>query len=50
MYSVPYLQSFVKDVGLPWPFNRVFPIVEFNGETLISGPEKGSIPPLRTPG
>ncbi|MBI2882896.1 MAG: hypothetical protein HYY11_03150 [Candidatus Methylomirabilis oxyfera] len=50
MYSVPYLQSFVKDVGLPWPFNRLFPIVEFNGETLISGPEKGSHTAFANPG
>ena len=24
-YSIPYLQSFVKDVGLPAPFNRMIP-------------------------
>jgi hypothetical protein len=29
-YSVPYLQSFVKDVGLPAPFNRMIPLVEFD--------------------
>jgi hypothetical protein len=28
-YSVPYLQSFVKDVGLGAPFNRMIPIIEF---------------------
>ncbi len=28
-YSIPYLQSFVKDVGLPAPFNRMIPVVEF---------------------
>ncbi|HWQ68637.1 MAG TPA: hypothetical protein VN494_01565 [Patescibacteria group bacterium] len=50
MYSVPYLQSFVKDVGLPWPFNRLFPIVEFNGETLMSGPEKGNHTAFANPG
>jgi hypothetical protein len=27
-YSLPYLQSFVKDVGLPAPFNRMIPLVE----------------------
>ena len=27
-YSIPYLQSFVKDVGLREPFNRLVPIVE----------------------
>ena len=29
-YSLPYLQSFVKDVGLGAPFNRMIPIVEFS--------------------
>ncbi|MCZ7624887.1 MAG: hypothetical protein M5R38_02735 [Candidatus Methylomirabilis sp.] len=50
MYSVPYLQSFVRDVGLPWPFNRLFPIVEFDGETLVSGHEKGSHTAFANPG
>lgn len=50
MYSVPYLQSFVKDVGIPWPLNRLFPVVEFNGETLISGHEKGSHTAFANPG
>lgn len=31
-YSLPYLQSFVKDVGLGEPFNRVIPLVEVNLE------------------
>ena len=29
-YSLPYLQSFVKDVGLPAPFSRMIPLVEFD--------------------
>jgi hypothetical protein len=29
-YSLPYLQSFVKDIGLGAPFNRMIPIVEFS--------------------
>ncbi|HET7198195.1 MAG TPA: hypothetical protein VFI86_05975 [Burkholderiales bacterium] len=29
-YSVPYLQSFVKDVGLPAPFSRMIPLVELD--------------------
>ncbi|HXD42388.1 MAG TPA: hypothetical protein VN649_17620, partial [Ramlibacter sp.] len=29
-YSLPYLQSFVKDVGLAAPFNRLIPLVEFS--------------------
>lgn len=50
MYSIPYLQSFVKDVGISWPFNRLFPVVEFNGETLISGPDKGKHTAFANPG
>ncbi|MDE2180203.1 MAG: hypothetical protein KGJ40_05040 [candidate division NC10 bacterium] len=50
MYSIPYLQSFVKDVGLSWPFNRLFPVVEFNGETKISGPNNGTHTAFANPG
>jgi hypothetical protein len=28
-YNLQYLQSYVRDVGLPWPLNRMIPIVEF---------------------
>lgn len=28
-YSIPYLQSFVKDVGVGAPFNNMVPIIEF---------------------
>jgi hypothetical protein len=35
-YSLPYLQSFVKDVGLGAPFNRLIPIVEFSYEKPIN--------------
>jgi len=28
-YSLPYLQSFVKDIGLPLPFDHMIPVVEF---------------------
>ena len=38
-YSIPYLQSFVKDIGIPWPFSRMFPIAELTYEVPISGPE-----------
>src|SRR4029450_6041171 len=41
IYSVPYLQSFVKDVGLGAPFDRMFPIVEFNFSTNASKPDRG---------
>src|SRR5438552_3361299 len=29
-YSLPYLQSFVKDLGLAAPFNRMIPLVEIS--------------------
>lgn len=29
-YSLPYLQSFVRDIGLPAPFNRMIPVVELS--------------------
>jgi hypothetical protein len=50
MYSIPYLQSFVKDVGIPWPFSRLIPIVEFNGETLLSGHSSGETTAFANPG
>lgn len=50
MYSIPYLQSYVKDVGIAWPFNRLFPVVEFNGETLTSGPDNGKHTAFANPG
>ena len=28
-YSIPYLQSEVRDIGLGPPFNRMIPLVEF---------------------
>ena len=37
MYSLPYLHSYVFDLGIPWPFNRLIPLVEFNFETRING-------------
>ncbi len=36
-YSLPYLQSFVKDVGIPWPLNRLIPVVEVAFETPLDG-------------
>lgn len=50
MYSIPYLQSFVKDVGIPWPFSRLIPIVEFNGETLLTGAHRGDTTAFVNPG
>jgi hypothetical protein len=37
-YSLQYLQSYVRDVGIPAPFNRMIPIVEFAMQTPIDGP------------
>lgn len=36
-YNLQYLQSFVEDVGLGAPFNRMIPIVEFAMETSVQG-------------
>lgn len=40
-YSLPYLQSFVKDVGLPWPLNRVIPLVEIEAERALDRGQAG---------
>jgi hypothetical protein len=40
-YSLIYLQSFVKDVGIPWPLSRLFPEVEFSMDSALSGEERG---------
>jgi hypothetical protein len=37
-YSLQYLQSFVRDIGLPAPFNRMIPLVELPLQTPIDGP------------
>lgn len=47
-YSLPYLQSFVKDVGLRSPFKNLIPLVEFAFETPLNsrhGPTTGTINP-----
>lgn len=47
-YSLPYLQSFVKDVGLREPFNRLVPIVELDLEKPLDrggGPWTGTVNP-----
>ena len=49
-YSVPYLQSFVRDLGLREPFDRLFPVVEFNFETPVSGPDKRRTTAFANPG
>ena len=50
MYSIPYLQSTIKDVGLGAPLDRMFPVVEFNFETPVSGPEKRRTSAFANPG
>ena len=37
-YSLQYLQSYVRDVGLPQPFSRMIPIVELALETPTNDP------------
>jgi hypothetical protein len=47
-YSIPYLQSAVKDLGLPVPFDRLFPIVELSFESPLNrggGKTTGTINP-----
>ena len=36
-YSIPYLQSQVKDLGLPQPFSNLIPVVEFPMSTCTAG-------------
>lgn len=47
-YSITYLQSFVKDVGLREPFNRIIPVIELALEKPINrggGPWAGTVNP-----
>jgi hypothetical protein len=47
-YSLPYLQSFVQDVGLKTPFNRMIPVVEFALSTPLdrgAGGTSGTVNP-----
>jgi hypothetical protein len=47
-YSVPYLQSFVEDVGLREPFNKMIPVIEFAMSTALDrggGGTTGTINP-----
>lgn len=47
-YNLPYLQSEVKDIGLPGPFNKMIPVVEFAFSTPFNrggGPTTGTINP-----
>lgn len=49
-YSFMYLQSFVKDVGLGAPFNRMIFVTEFPMETCMSADCKGQITGTVNPG
>ncbi len=40
-YSLPYLESFVRDLGLPAPLDGFIPIVEFAFETPMEGRSGG---------
>jgi hypothetical protein len=47
-YSLIYLQSLVKDVGLGEPFNRMIPLVEFSLQKPVDrggGPTTGTVNP-----
>ena len=47
-YSLPYLQSEVKDIGLPEPFKNMIPVLEFafsTPENRGGGPTTGTINP-----
>ena len=49
-YNLQYLQSFVRDVGLPAPFNRMIPLVEFAMQTPVQGPQSGRTTGTINPG
>lgn len=49
-YSIPYLQQFVKDVGIPAPFSRLFPMMEFTSERVLNGPGFGQREVFALPG
>jgi hypothetical protein len=49
-YNLQYLQSFVRDVGIPAPFNRMIPIVEFAMQTPVEGPQAGRTTGTINPG
>ncbi len=49
-YSLIYLQSFVKDIGLGNPFKRMILVVEFPMETCMSAECKGQITGTVNPG
>jgi hypothetical protein len=49
-YSIPYLQSFVEDLGLPAPFSRLIPIVELSFQTPLDRGQGGKTTGTVNPG
>src|SRR5262249_3413805 len=49
-YNLQYLQSYVRDVGLPWPLSRMIPLVEFAMQTPVEGPQSGKTTGTINPG
>jgi hypothetical protein len=49
-YNLQYLQSFVKDVGLPAPLNRMIILVEFPFETDLNRGSSGNTTGFINPG
>ncbi|MGU7773887.1 hypothetical protein ACV229_27365 [Burkholderia sp. MR1-5-21] len=49
-YSIPYLQSQVKDLGLPQPFANLIPVVEFPMSTCTEGACAGQTTGTINPG
>jgi hypothetical protein len=49
-YSIPYLQSFVRDFGLGWPVKDFISDVEFNFEHGVNGEAQGKTASFVTPG
>lgn len=49
-YSIPYLQSFVKDIGLPAPFSRMIPVVELSFENPLDRGQAGKSTGTVNPG
>ncbi|MGZ2748988.1 hypothetical protein [Burkholderia stagnalis] len=49
-YSIPYLQSSVKNLGLGQPFSNLVPVVEFPMNTCTGGPCSGQTTGTVNPG
>jgi hypothetical protein len=49
-YSIPYLQSFVRDFGLRWPLRNLIADGEFNFEHGVNGGDQGKAAVFATPG